>query len=417
MTRRMVVSLVLTAAFAISSTPARSGAQDLPESSPQALMHHAQGVEAYLRGANTEAIQHFRLAYASDPTSFVSLLMAGVAAGNAGQNALSDSLYAMVAPHKDRLSPYYRYRLEALMAGRAGDMQRAIAANRKAADLGPGTKAWYNVAQILGPRGMNKEALDALRKLDPEKEPMKGWYAYYTVYGPAAHQVGDHQDELNMARRARAAMPGDIRPLELEAVALVALGRAADAEKVLAEVQTMAPAGTTTAGTIINNVAQEFMAHGNPAAGRRWLEASLAWHDRLSADSARTISNRSSRAYALYLSGRAKDAASIYASLAADAPNNPGWKAWVGYTAALSGDRAKATEISRQIQSGAIDLGRVNNALWRGLIAAGLNDREGALALFRESGVRAFWMHRDPILSRTMGATLTAYLREASVTD
>jgi tetratricopeptide (TPR) repeat protein len=392
--------------------PIAALAQDLPESSPQALLHHAQGVDSYLKGANAEAIRHFLLAFESDPTSFVSLLMAGVAAGNAGQGARADSLYALVVPHKDKLSAYYRYRLEAQMASRVGDVAGTAAANRKAAELGAGTKAWYNIGQAINPRGQFGEAREALRKLSPDKEPMKGWYSYYSVYASAAHQLGDYEDELQMARRARAAFPGDIRPYELEAGALAALGRATDVDRVLGEVQAMKAQGGVSPGDILTNVAQELMAHGNAAAGRRWLENSLKWHDALPADTARTINNRASRAYTLYLMGRAKDAAGIYASLASDAPATAVWKAWVGYTAALTSDRAKALEVSQQIESGAINLGRVNGPLWRALIASGLNERDRALALFRESGTRALWMHRDPIVSRAMGATWMTFLKE-----
>ena len=70
------------AAFAslVLIAPITLRAQDLPESSPQALMHHAQGVDAYVKGNNADAIKHFTLAYESDNTSYVSLFMAGVAA-------------------------------------------------------------------------------------------------------------------------------------------------------------------------------------------------------------------------------------------------------------------------------------------------------------------------------------------------
>src|SRR5947208_5001587 len=153
------------AAFAslVLIAPITLRAQDLPESSPQALMHHAQGVDAYVKGNNADAIKHFTLAYESDNTSYVSLFMAGVAAGNAGQGARADSFYALVAPHKELLSPYYRYRLEAQMAGRAGDVAGLMAANQKAAELGAGTKAWYNSAQAGGPRGQGAEGREALR--------------------------------------------------------------------------------------------------------------------------------------------------------------------------------------------------------------------------------------------------------------
>lgn len=125
--------------------PRTMPAQDLPESSPQALMHHAQGVDAYVRGRNADAINHFTLAFKSDPTSYVSLLMAGVAAGNAGQGARADSFYAIVAPHKDKLSPYYRYRLEAQMAGRAGN---PVASSRRCDSTVPVSRVRQEVAGI-----------------------------------------------------------------------------------------------------------------------------------------------------------------------------------------------------------------------------------------------------------------------------
>ncbi|MBI2536522.1 MAG: hypothetical protein HYW06_06070 [Gemmatimonadetes bacterium] len=311
--------------------PATSPAQDLPESSPRALMHHAQGVEAYVDTRYEEAIRHFVLAYEADPTSFVSLLMAGVSAGNA-------------------LSAYYRYRLEAQMANRAGNLDGYIAANRQAAALGRGTKASYNVAQGVIQVGRANEARESLRQLDPDREPMKGWINYYGVYANAAHQLGDHEDELQMARRARTGIP-DIRGAQLEAEALAALGRTAEAEQVLAVIQTMPPFGQLTPGEVMTTVAQEFGAHGDAAAATRWLENALRWFDALPADAGRTADNRGDKAYALYSLGRYREAATIHQGLAAELPNVAVWKAWAGYDAALTGDKAKGTEVANQTRS------------------------------------------------------------------
>lgn len=410
MSRVACVAAVLTA---LALVPERGQPQDLPESSPKALMHHAQGVEAYVAARNEEAIRHFRLAYESDPTSYVSLLMAGVAAGNAGQLALADSFYAMILPHKDKLSAYYRYRLEAMIAGRAGNADAVIAANRKAAALGGGTKAWYNVAQAGGPRGMAREAIDALRRLDPDKEPMKGWNSYYTVYTAAAHQLGDYEDELAMARRARAARPKGLLGAQLEAEALVALGRSAEAERILGEIETMTPEGTLTPGEAMTTVAQEFDAHGNPQAAKQWLENALKWFAALDATSAKTTDNRFDKAYALYSLGRYREAAAVLDSLATEFPNTAGWKAWTGYLAALTGDKARATDVSTKIQAGEIQVAAGNRLIWRALIALALNDRNTALAHFQESGLRARWMHRDPVVMKAMkgNAAWTAYLK------
>ena len=391
-------------------------AQDLPESSPQALLHHAQGVDAYVKERYDEALEHFRLAYESDPTFYVALFMAGLTAGNAGQGEKADSFYALVAPHKEKLSPYYRYRLEAQMASRAGDMEGYLAGNRRAAALGPGTKASYNLAQGVIQRGMAGDARNALRQLDPDREPMKGWWSYYSVYANAAHQLGDYEDELRMARRGRAAFPDDVRAAGLEAEALAALGRTGEAEKVLADIQKMPARGMTTPGQVMTNVALELGAHGDTAASRRWLENAIRWFDALPAGQAKTADNRGDKAYALYALGRFADAAAIHRGLAAEFPNAPVWQAWMGYMAGRLGDKARARDVAARIESGDIRFNAANSALWRALIAAGMDDRAAAVALFEQSGVRPRWMHRDPVLRKALAQDQKwlAYLKPRS---
>lgn len=406
----MRLTLGVTAALLLAGGVAVSG-QDLPESSPRALMHHAQGIEAYVAEKYADAIAHFRMAWESDPTSYVSLLMAGVAAGNAGQGALADSLYAAVAPHKDKLSPYYRYRLQAQMAGRAGDVAGVVEFNRQAAELGDGTKAWYNIAQAGGSRGQASEALAALRKLDPDKEPMKGWYSYYSVYGTAAHVLGEHEDELAMARRARAAFPNDLRAMQREVIALAALGRTADAEAVLTTARAMPIGPGTNYGDISTLYGLELAAHGKAAEGRKWLQAALQWFESLPTEVANMPSVRGGRGYALYSLGRYNDLPSIYASLMADQPNAVAWKAWSGIAAGLNRDKAKAMEISNAIASNQIATG-TNRLAWRALIATSLRDRTAALAFLNEWGLKPEWLHRDPEMTKLLGPALGEYLTQ-----
>lgn len=389
----------LLAIVAVLLMPHASTAQDLPESSPQALLHHARGVDAYVKANHLEAIRHFEAAYEADPTFHVALLMAGFAASNAGLGARADSFYAIVAPHREKLSPYYRHRLEAQVAARAGDRRGLLESNRKAAAIGPGTKATYNVGYVLMQVGAAREARETLRRLDPDREPMKGWFAYYAVYTHAAHHLGDYEDELRMARKAREAHPGDIRAAELEASALVALGRTAQAERVLAEIRTMPRYNAITPGQIMMNVADELAAHGDAAAGKRWSAHALAWFEGLPPEEARITANRRDRAFALVRLGRDAEASTIFRELAAEFPNVGGWKAWQGVIAARMGDRAKAQEIARMVESGEIRIPNPeNHTLWRSVLAAALEDRPKAVSLLGEWGLRPRWLHRDPIL-------------------
>lgn len=89
-----------------------------------------------------------------------------------------------------------------------------------------------NLALVVGPRNRPAEARDALRTLDPAREPMRAWYSYFSVYASAAHALGDYEDELRSARQARALFPDDIRAVREEAVALATLGKMAELERI-----------------------------------------------------------------------------------------------------------------------------------------------------------------------------------------
>lgn len=389
--------------FALLVLPTGAHAQDLPESSPEAVAAHARGIAAYLATDYDDAVQHFYQAYELDPTFYVALFMAGLSHGNAGRGEQSDSLYAIVAAHKQRLSPYFRARLEAQMALRAGDGEKYIALNRAAAEAAPGTKAAYNVAQGAVPRRRPAEALAALRTLDPDREPMRGWYSYYSVYTSAAHALGEHEDELAMARRARAAFPDELGPRSLEAQALAALGRTAELDRVLDEIAILPVAEASSAGQIYALVGLELDAHGHHAAARRVHERAVGWFAAAPVEQGGSRLHRQRHAYALYAAGRPMEAAPAYRALAAEFPDSPVYQAWIGFLAAQNGDRATAAEVSARIEAGEIELSPLNSSFWRGLISAARDERDEAVALFAGTGAWARWIHRDPVLRNKLG--------------
>lgn len=388
-------------------------AQDMPESSPQALAHYAKGIEQYVGGAYTQAVEHLYKAFEEDATFYVALFMAGVAHGNAGRPAQADSLYTIVAQHKDRLSPYYRERLEATLAARAGDMASAIETTRRTAREAPGTKAAYNLALFIAARGRPGEAREALRTLDPAREPMRGWYGYFEVYGQAAHALGDYEDELRSARQGRSLFPTDIRAADDETLALAAMGRLAELDRVLDEVVKMAPIGASDPGAVMVSAGQEVAAHGRTTDAKRYFERAVAWYDGLPAEQQNARLRRANRAYALYNLGRYREAAALYEALAREFPGISVHQVQAGMLAALTGDRARASEVARRVEAGEVQGPAPTRAIWRGLIAAALGEREKAVGLFRESGVRPRWMHRDPLLRATITGRpeFAAYLK------
>ncbi len=399
--------MFLLAGVLVAAAPVR--AQDLPESSPEALMHHAKGVELYVKNQYAEAVQHFEKAFAADPTFYVALLMAGITQTNAGNPAASDSLYAIVDANRHRLSGYYQARLDAQRAALAGDVARAADLMAAAAEKYPGTKAAYNHALWAAGLNRHRAVLTSLRTLDGAREPMRGWYGYVSVYANAAHALGEYEDELAHAVKSRAGYPGDIRPLGIQAEALAALGRVKELDRVLDEVAGMAPTAGVNPGNIMMNAGLELTAHGHAAAAKPVLERALAWFNAQPASQF-----RQGRATTLYALGRHREALAIWQQAASEAPDNFGVKVSVAIGAAKNGDRRPGTALMQRLEAGEFELAPAPRLSVRAVLAAALGERDKALALLQESGVRGRGLHRDPVWAPLAGLpAFQAYLKSA----
>jgi tetratricopeptide (TPR) repeat protein len=407
--RRSLVAIVLALAVLV---PAVVAAQDVPEASPQALLHYARGIELYVRGENLAAGDTLMKAYESDSTFFVALLMAGTAYSNGGRIALRDSIYTRLAPYKHRMSLYYQRRLDALIAAAAGNSARAAEIGRTAAQEAPGTKAVYNFALWSLNANRPAEALAALRTLSPDREPMRDWFPYFTEYANATHRVGDFDDELRMAQRRHAAQP-DIRSANLVAMALGALGRVAIFDTLWYGVRRMPPVGTLDPGQVMVNAALELMEHGQATFGHVTLQQAIDWYDNEPAPGNQTARARGNRAYTLYLQGRFREALAIYEGLAAEFPATATWQFWIANASALAGEQTRGRAMLRRLEAGDFSLAPANRYLWRGLITASLGDRDAGAALVQQSGFRTRWMRADPNVRRTLhgNAQFVAYLK------
>lgn len=394
---------LLAAGTIILGLPLTTQAQDLPETSPVAIGHHQKGVELYVKDQYADAIPHFYRAFEADPTFYVSLFMAGLTHGNLGQVDKTDSLYRIVAQHRDLLSPYYRNRLESQMAIRSGDRDRAIELMRRTVELAPGTKAAYNLALFVAGQNRPGEAIRALRTLDPSREPMRGWFSYYSVYAGAAHALGEYEDELRIARLARAAMPDDIRTANLEIDALATLGRVEEMEAALNQASRMNARGAVTMGALLRGAGQELAAHGHADAAKPLYARALHWYDALPSEQALTQVNRNGRGFLLYVMGRMKESAAVNAALAREFPTAVASQIRVGYYAGLLGDRKTAAEMDARVASGAFSLNPTNIAIWRATLALGVGRADDAIAHFNQAGARLRWMHLDPVIQQRLG--------------
>jgi TolB-like protein len=374
----------------------------------EAYREFAQGIDAYVRGDYRDALPRFHRAYDIDPTFYSSLFFASLNHSNLGQYAEADSLLARIAPYKERLSDYERHWLEYRLAFNAGDRPRALQHIRLAAASAPGSKADYNLAIEALEGGMLDEALQALRRLAPDRGAMRGWTPYWDVLTSLHHLQGAHRDELQAARRARKQY-GD-RLAHLESRALAALGRHDEALNRVAE----ALAGTDdiTAVAILREAADELRTHGAPRHALRLEQQLVARTSGLR--TAVTAETQLARVMALLALNRPEAASKLADSLADANPNHLPSLGAAAVVAERLGQRDRARDVEARLAG--------ENALYlfglhhqqAAFIAAARNDPITAAARLELalSAGRPFdlWLHRHAFLQAVQSHPAVAAL-------
>jgi tetratricopeptide (TPR) repeat protein len=389
----------------------RAVAQDIPESSPDAIAAHVEGLRAYKVGDCRAALPHFYRAHELDPTFYVPLFMGAVCSGGggAGLAAVNDSLWGIVAENRSRFSDYYQRLIDIYVMRRSGgSWTESLELARSVAEAYPGTKANYNYAYWSVVNGRPNAALAALATLDPDREPMKGRLNYFDQKCNALHHVGSHDEELQCGRDAALRFPDHFRPHWLVARALAAQGRIDELAAVMEESLPEAP------GWVFGNIGLELRARGHSeAAAKEYLEKAVAWYGELPPDQAEWPAMRRQQAYYFYATGRYDEARKAYEGIVADlgsvpTPKDfravaPGDRAYYGITSALAGDQPTAQRILDSFLAGEIQpTAPEEQHYYAALLSAALGDREGAAAHFEQTWARPE-THRQPVLFLQMG--------------
>jgi predicted Zn-dependent protease len=251
------------------------------------------------------------------------------------------------------------------------------------------------------------EAARVLEVIDPTRGELRGYRGYWMALTEAYHLVGRYEDELRAARRSRATDPADPAALVMEARALTALGRTAEALPLI-DVRLAMPWGIGPSPDVMMLVlARELQAHGHAAAAATVWQRLLVWLDARAAEPPQSPECRACRGYALAGLGRATEARSIFSALAEEDTTNVLAQRNLGVAAARTGDRTTAARAAARLTRAT---GReVPLALyWRAQIAAQLGDLAGATELLREALGRGLpftstFFHESPELEPLRG--------------
>jgi tRNA A-37 threonylcarbamoyl transferase component Bud32/TolB-like protein len=203
--------------------------------------------DLFCRQRYPEAIERARPALEAAPDFAALMLTTLIAQSNLGQKREADSLLTALEPLRDRLTLSERLLAEWMHGNIHGDRAEATRAVERLFRLQPGH--WgYQAAWTAIQANRHADALERFLAYDLDTPCTRSWVPWWTFLALTYHMLGRHEEQLDIARRGLERFP-DYAPLTYyETVALVALGRLAEADSVLEVLEGMpVPPGNSPA--------------------------------------------------------------------------------------------------------------------------------------------------------------------------
>jgi tetratricopeptide (TPR) repeat protein len=235
------------------------------------------GLQLYNDQQYRAAAAEFRRAHELDTAFVVARVYEAITCWNTGLEARLDSVLAALLPRRAGLSDYHALQLRTIEALTRGDRAAALAAERRAVEIAPGSKAAYNLAQVALDLNRPAEALAALATLDPDRGAMRGWSSYWTVLTHAHHLSGDHGRELDAARQLRRRYPDRRVGTVLEARALAAARRIPELDSLVTSLMLLPPRTYWSQGAALVVAGEELLAHHDSGLARPYFERARDW--------------------------------------------------------------------------------------------------------------------------------------------
>ena len=341
------------------------------------------------------AAQHFLAASRLDSNFTFPLVRAAYAYQNLAENGFSgdmDSTYAVkvdsiervLRPRRATMSAYDAAYLDRVLGWRHGDFNTSYTAGRRLRQLAPRSSfARYVAARSAIPVNRLHEAVAGLDSIVARGESNRDPAVYRDLTG-VLHNLGQHDRELEMARRGVAAFPQRIVPLATELHALAALGRTDEVAKKVDAILAVRGGSEGNAVFVVAETAAELLWHGHADAARAVAERALA----AVAAGAPVVRNGIYRASAdvlcaAVIAGKWDEGERL---LAAEKPQ-PGTRqvTWRGVIAASRGDTAAARGFGARLAAMKSPYVLGGALYGRARIAAALGEKEQAVNLLRSA--------------------------------
>ncbi len=241
----------------------------------EAFLAFVRGKEHFVEARWGEAREAWVRAEALDPSFHLAVFYGAIAAANLGDfddlEARRDRLAAAIPPgHRPA-----GLGLDFLNSILAGDHEASYRNHRRGVDegiLAPGTMGHAQLVQDAVTLGRFREAVEVARTVDPTRGEVRGWYAYWGSFAMAHHALGEFEEELQVARRARELMgPLRIAPLYPELRALAALGRLEEIAGVVEDARRISSAPSV----FLRGAGDYLVMYGHEAEGLRYYRESV----------------------------------------------------------------------------------------------------------------------------------------------
>ncbi len=357
-----------------------------------AYIEYLDGLRADQRADYPRAIASYHRSVTLDPDFKEALLQEAMTYWTLGQYAKGQELLAEIEKARESLSAYGRYLLDMFQAYFHGDLEEVHWAAGQIAALYP-TSLMKSVdaAATALPINYPQETADSLSKINLFDERLgkedKGSTGSLLMI--AYHRLGNHKQELKIARRVRKAYPQLLNLLSFEARALAAQGRVNDVQKLIEESKTLPPQSEYSPGSIMRDIGSELRAHGHKEAAIPILNQAVQWFESRPQKEKAKVANRSALAGAFYTLDKWDEAETLFEGLHSELPDDPyygiGSYGLLGSIAARKGNRERALKISQELKDNKTPYLFGIPTYWRARIAALLGDKEGAVNLLQEA--------------------------------
>ena len=357
-----------------------------------AYLEYIDGFVALGRADYPKAIAFFQRSATLDPDFKEALLAEGIAYWMQGQYAKAQELFANIEKVRESLPAYGRYMLDDYQAQLRGDFEGVYwAAGQMVALYPTRMDGILNKAAVALVINHPQEVVDSLSKIDlfDKRLPEGENGITRSLLATAYHMLGNHKEELKVARGIRKTYPRLLSSLNVEAPALAALGRVKDLQNFIEEGKTLPPQSGYSLGLIMLDGGRQLRAHGHKEAAVQILNQVVQWFEGLPQAEKATAANRDISARAFYTLDKWDEAESLirilHNELPVDTVDGVDDYGYLGLIAARKGDRERALKISQEMKDNKSPYLFGHPTYWRARIAALLGDKEGAVQLLQEA--------------------------------